>query len=117
MPSRKLVHVAVKVFHRHLVIRPMIPTFQHGPERLNAVCVGLSVHVFPDPVPELAVVFSRRPNESCSASNYDGSSVGNSPVNVKEGFREALEGDGIRFPLFLSVTEGVNPFFGNKNSL
>ena len=39
-----------------------------------------------DPVPELAVVFSRRSNESCHASNYDDASVRSGPENVKEEF-------------------------------
>ena len=36
-----------------------------------------------DPVPELAVVFSRRPNESYPASNYDDASVRSGSENVK----------------------------------
>ena len=37
-------------------------------------------------MPELAVVFSRRPNESCPASNYDDASIRRESENVKEDF-------------------------------
>ena len=43
--ARELVDVAVKVLHGQLVVSALIPALQHRPKRLNAVRVGLAVHV------------------------------------------------------------------------
>lgn len=56
MASRELLDVAVEVLGADLVERSRVRSLEDGPERLDAVGMGLPVHVFGDRVVDRLVV-------------------------------------------------------------
>ncbi len=45
VPTRELIHITVQVLDAHLVIRVYITTLEQRPEALNAIRVGLALHL------------------------------------------------------------------------
>ena len=46
MPAGELVDVAAQMLHTHLVVRPVVASFQECPKGFDPVGMGLSIHVF-----------------------------------------------------------------------
>ena len=68
MPSFKLTHVAVQVFGTHVVVSSVIPSLHHGPERLHAVCVSLSLNILANTVLNRNMVACDAPVGCCFIS-------------------------------------------------
>ena len=76
VPACEFRNIPIQMFDRHLVIRPVIPSFQHTPEGFHTVGMDLLIHVLAAAMPHLLMVNTRQTLDRQCASSVKTSAPG-----------------------------------------